>query len=82
MTHQAYGGLFHHAVKQHQVLVFKGFLLGTDEVVPQIVLELGPLLADVREIDEESRAHVSLEGFYIVRLRGFIHLNQEIAVFE
>lgn len=51
-------------------------------MVPQVVLEFGALLADVGEVDEESRAHVSLEGLYVLGLRGFVHLDQKVAVLE
>lgn len=51
-------------------------------MIPQVVLKFGALLADVGKVDEESRAHVSLEGLYVFGLRGFVHLNKKIAVLE
>lgn len=54
VAHQAYGRLLDDAVQQHQVLVFESLLLGPDEVIPQIILELRALLSYVRKVDEES----------------------------
>lgn len=82
VAHQADSGLLHYAVEQHQVLVLQGLLLGSHEVIPQVVLELGALLADVREVDEESRAHVPLEGLDVVGLRRFVHLHKEVTILE
>lgn len=82
VPHQAHGGLLHHVVQQHQVLILEGLLLGADKVIPQVVLEFCALLADVREIDEESRAHVPLQRLYVLGLRGFVHLDQKVAILE
>jgi len=76
VAHQAYSRLFDDAMQQHQVLIFEGFLFGPDKVIPQIVLKFGALLSYVREIDEESRTHVSFESLDVIRLRWFVHLHQ------
>jgi len=73
VTHQAYGRLFDDAVQQHQVLIFEGLLFGSDEMIPQVVFKFRALLSYVREINEKSRTHVSLEGLDVIRLRRFIH---------
>jgi len=76
VAHQAYGRLLDDAVQQHQVLIFEGLLLGPDEVIPQVVFQFGALLSYVREINEESRAHVSFEGFDVIRLSRLVHFHQ------
>ena len=54
MPHEADRGLVHHLVEDHQVLVLELVLcLAGLEVVVKVVLKLGLLLPDVREIDEE-----------------------------
>ncbi|CAL1684644.1 unnamed protein product [Lasius platythorax] len=82
VAHQTHGGFLDDAVQQHQVLVLESLLFGSDKVIPQVIFKFGALLSYIREVDEESRTHVSLEGLDIIRLRRFIHLHQQIAVLE
>ncbi|KYM95204.1 hypothetical protein ALC62_14114, partial [Cyphomyrmex costatus] len=72
VAHQAHGRLLDNAMQQHQVLIFEGLLLGPNEMIPQVVLKFGALLSYVREINEESRTHISFERLDVIRLRRFI----------
>jgi len=76
VAHQAYGRFFDDTVQQHQVLVLESLLFGSDKVIPQVVFKFRALLSYIREVDEESRTHVSLEGLDVIWLRRFIHLHQ------
>lgn len=51
-------------------------------MVPQIVLQFGALLLDVREVDEEPRTHVTLRPLYLVRKGGLIFTHQQMAILE
>lgn len=82
VAHQAHRRLLHHAVQQHQVLVLQRLFLGVHEVVPQVILQLGALLLDVREVYEEARAHVPLQSLYVVGARGAVVLHQQVAVLQ
>ena len=81
MAHQADGGLVHHLVQDHEVLVLEA-VFGTLEVVVQVVLQLGSLLIDVREVDEEPRAHVPLRRLHLVRAGRPVALAEQVAVLE
>lgn len=66
MPHQTHGGLLNDIVEQHQVLMFERLFLGPHKVIPQVIFQLGFLLGDIGEIDEEPRTHVSLQTFDVV----------------
>lgn len=80
VAHQADGALVHDPVQHQEVLVL--VLLLAHEVVGEVGLELGPLLVDVAEVDEEPGAHVPLEVLDLVRLGGFVVPDQKVAVLE
>ena len=80
VAHEAHGALVHHAVQRHQALV--ALVLHAGEVVLQVRLQLPLLLADVREVDEEARAHVALQllhGRLVLRPEA---QRQQVAVLE
>ena len=81
VTHQADGGLVNNLVENHKVLVLEA-VLGALEVVVQVVFELGPLLIDVGEIDEEPGAHVPLRRLHLVRGGRTITLAEKVAVLQ
>lgn len=56
--------------------------LSADEVIPQVGLELGALLPQLREVDEESRAHIPLERLDFVRPGRPVALGQQGAVLQ
>jgi len=65
-----------------EVLVLQPLVLVPDEVVREIVGQLRPLVAYVGEVDEESRAHVSLQQSYVAVRRGDVTAHEEVAVLE
>lgn len=62
--------------------MFQGLVRAADEVVTEVRLQLGPLLAELGEVDEEPRAHVSLEGLDAVRSRRAVTLREQSAILE
>lgn len=82
VAHQADGTVVDDIAQQQQILILERLLFRPDEVVPQIVLQLALLLADVREVDEESRAHVSLQHLDLLGKGRPVAAHQQVAVLE
>lgn len=81
--HQAHGALLDHLLEHVQVLQLHVLLLGRAKVVLQIVLQLGALLVDVGEVDEEPRAHVPFQPLDAVAVVvGRVVAQQQVAVLK
>ena len=75
MTHEADSGLIDNAVEDHEKVVLEGLVIA-DKVVPQVVVELESLLADVGKVDEEARAHVALKRLDLIRISRTIVFDE------
>ena len=81
VAHQADGGLVHHVVQDHEVLVLEA-VVGALEVVVQVVLQLGLLRPHVREVNEEPGAHVPLHVLDLLRPGRAVPAAEQVAVLE
>lgn len=81
MSHETDGRLIHHLVKDHEIVVLQTVLRAL-EVAIEVIFQLGLLLMDVGEIDEEPGAHVAFHVLDLLRLSGFVAFAQEVAVLE
>ena len=81
MSHQADRALVDDLIQDHEVLVL-GLILRTLEMVVQVVLELGLLLAQLGEVDEKPGAHVALHGLDLLGPGWPETAAKEVAVFQ
>lgn len=83
VDHQTHCALLDHLFQHVQVLQLHVFLLRRAKMIFQIVLQLGALLIDVREVDEKSRAHVPFQLLGAVAVVvGSVVAQQQVAVLE
>ncbi len=82
VPHQTHGTVVDHVAQQQQILVLERLLLWADEVVPQVVLQFGLLLADIRKVDEKSGTHVPFEHFNFLREGGPVFAHEQVTVLE
>lgn len=80
VSHEADGGGVDDSRQRPQEVVLGGFV--ADEVIRQVTVDLPVLLDHIREIDEESGAHVSFECCDVVLVCGPEIPDEQVAVFE